>query len=55
MSQNSIKNRKEVKRQKFASVEIRKTYGRYAWFSEKTGEFMLVCKEKDVIDLDNCR
>ena len=55
MRQNSNKNRHEVKPKKYASVETRQFYGGYAWFSEKTGEFMLACKEKDKVDLNNVR
>jgi len=53
--QNSIKDRKEVKPKQYAETTYRQFYNGYVWNDVKTGKFMLSCKEKDKIDLNNCR
>ena len=55
MTDNRIKDTKKVKPQKFALIEPRQYYGGYVWFCKETGGFMLACKEKDKVDLNNIR
>ena len=55
MTDNRIKDTKDVKPQKFALIEPRQYYGGFVWYDKETGDFMLACKEKDKIDLNNVR
>jgi hypothetical protein len=55
MRENTDKNRKEVNPKQFCELTFRQFYNGYVWKDVKSGEFMLSCKEKDVIDLDKCR